>query len=178
METLGQRGSWPLILRHVMGCVIYIKFLVISETLNFFQIIIVFCCLLNLWTFKIVLWSWNWAWNYSSSCCCCKNSKKTWKKNFSYIKSSNHTAESFSNGMFKMSFPPLPSHLLLYCLYVSCFNAYPEIIFGVIILQNSLRLYQQKGRAIQVAGSISERKSSMDIRRPLDRDSDVVIQVI
>ncbi|XP_063938947.1 FIP1[V]-like protein isoform X2 [Daucus carota subsp. sativus] len=34
-----------------------------------------------------------------------------------------------------------------------------------------------KGRAIQVAGSITERRSSMDTRRPIDRDSDVVIHI-
>ncbi|PIA51423.1 hypothetical protein AQUCO_01100331v1 [Aquilegia coerulea] len=34
-----------------------------------------------------------------------------------------------------------------------------------------------KGRQIQVEGSIGERQPSMDIRRPQDRDSDVVIQI-
>ncbi|KAL8105478.1 uncharacterized protein LOC141677520 isoform X2 [Apium graveolens] len=37
--------------------------------------------------------------------------------------------------------------------------------------------YMNKGRAIQVAGSSTERRSSMDTRRQTDRDSDVVIQI-
>ncbi|KAK1380358.1 hypothetical protein POM88_027102 [Heracleum sosnowskyi] len=37
--------------------------------------------------------------------------------------------------------------------------------------------YMHKGRAIQVAGSITERRSSMDTRWQSDRDSDVVIQI-
>lgn len=35
-------------------------------------------------------------------------------------------------------------------------------------------LFQMKGRAIQVEDSIVERQSSMDIRRQLDRDSEVI----
>lgn len=38
-------------------------------------------------------------------------------------------------------------------------------------------LLQPKGRAIQVEDGISERQPSIDIRRPRDWDSDVVIQV-
>ncbi|KAF8387644.1 hypothetical protein HHK36_026297 [Tetracentron sinense] len=34
-----------------------------------------------------------------------------------------------------------------------------------------------RGRSIQVEGSISERRPSMDVRRPRNRDSDVVIQI-
>ncbi|KAJ4955327.1 hypothetical protein NE237_012110 [Protea cynaroides] len=39
------------------------------------------------------------------------------------------------------------------------------------------RLEVPKGRAIQVEGGIGERQPSMDVRRPRNRDSDVVIQI-
>ncbi|XP_042517646.1 uncharacterized protein LOC122091667 [Macadamia integrifolia] len=39
------------------------------------------------------------------------------------------------------------------------------------------RLEVPKGRAIQVEGGIGDRQSSMDVRRPRNRDSDVVIQI-
>lgn len=52
------------------------------------------------------------------------------------------------------------------------------ILLRVSYVMDLILFYQYKGRPIQVAGSITERRSSMDTRRPSDRDSDVVIQVI
>lgn len=42
---------------------------------------------------------------------------------------------------------------------------------------NSLLLFQPKGGVIQVEDCILERHPSMDVRRVVDRDPDVVIQV-
>lgn len=63
-------------------------------------------------------------------------------------------------------------HLFLQISFI-CFLC----LLGYVLIGNLLRIFQPKGRAILVKGSIGERKPSMDIKCPRHQDSDVVIQV-